>query len=618
MADDTKRNDDGIFNNDDELNNDYQKIMQTDQDYRLKAKQTLQKSVTGFEKSIREARETILEIIDPDSTLNAHLKEILEIKPTELYSRRSHQLLTAGPLPLPEIQNVMGNLSFWRFFSDSDFYKDMEPDLERINPIAIELQRKLFMFTEKFVIEHYRLLADIDAGERSTEGLGITEEELAQQKAHQFSSDLLEIYEFMYSINAKTYRRRKDENKTAVSTGLFIANDHITNALTRRGDNHIAPQDYFSGEYVRVNSGLGGYTELLVTTDSDINEVYENYQLSDRFRYWADAYYALAFENPGEPIRGTEILERNGYSNPYDPSATKAIEDAIRNLDKGIRTRIATDVSNEVIQGKKKNAYRRNQAIKLQPIIDGKITLEEWTDDKGKKYKDFSISLNGSPDESLPLANLAAERHQLARATEEEITFHTIPNLDTDDRQIWRYILRQLKEKKTSNNIYFSTMWKTLELKEPEYLKPILDEKGNPVLETIIDKDGNPKTGKDGKPKTREKKLAMTYQDAKNEILADPKLDRKAKDKQLAALERKRKIAINSQRNRKTKKLEAMLDEAQTDRGISCYSKNEITFPKKIKAWKPIYDGKNKWVGIAVTPLPKSKTEEQEEVLTKE
>lgn len=579
---------------------------------------------------VREMASRIMESLDPlRSGLQQHIEGQLlysvgvGVSDTEQANQLNHEIEVIKSITSETIEDryekeVYGLFSGAATLSDYDqrvsLYNLASKDVkEQVDSITNRKMPVMSEFIEAIRKDHSSLFASIDSGEITLAELGITPEQEKEQRAHLFQRDMTEIYAFLYELKRekRAYARRKDSNKTAVSTGLFIANDHLTNALARRGENHIRPQDYFSDEPIKVKSGLGGWTELVVSTDADINDVYETYQISDRFRYWADAYYALAFENPGEPIRGTEVLLRNGYSNPYSPSAVSTIEDAAKHLYKGVKTHLWTDVSNEIPLGKKKNAYKRTQAIQSQAIIDGDFTLEEWTDEKGNTYKDFSIVLKGSPEECLPLAHLAAERGQLATAAEDEIAFRTIKKLDTDDRQIWRYILRQSKEKKTSNTIYFSTMWPTLELKEPDYLKPILDKNGNPVMEPVLDKNGNPKKDENGEVKTKPKSQVMTYQKAKDEIRFNPKIDQKEKDRQIAALERKRKIAINSQQNRKLNKLEAMLDEAQSDSGIDAYSKKEITFPKKIKSWKRVEDSKGKWIGIKIIPLDKETGQEK-------
>lgn len=369
------------------------------------------------------------------------------------------------------------------------------------------------------------------------------------------------------------YSRRREANLKGEET--YLMNDPITNALMGRHENHITADQYFSKNAIRVKAGKKRTMWLSLTTEEQIDKAYEEYQVSDRTRYWLDALYTVAYSNPGEKIYGTDLLAKNGYSNPYDDHAIEALEDAARNISKARKTTVFVDVSNQ--KATRKNAVRV-KATRLQPLVDGVITLEEWRTIGGRTFRDFSIELNKSPEESLPLANAAIQAGYFTTVQDSEFDFHTVRELTLNDRQMWRYILRRIKEKGTSNRILFETMFRDLDL-----------DSGKTTIET---KDDNGKVVK----------MKVPFREARNRIQRAT-IPREEKDSRLKALSAKEKKSERERNARMLAKLEKMLNEAKTDHGIDCYTKKEVTFPKKIRGWKYVRDDHMHIIGVDVVPL---------------
>lgn len=332
--------------------------------------------------------------------------------------------------------------------------------------------------------------------------------------------------------------QRKDSGNVSI-TSIQLLTGPITNALMARNEGHITPRSYFEKGGVQVNTGAGGHVMVDVTADSGVavNSPYREYQLTDRDRFWLDPLYTLAIEEGRTEVYGSEILKLRGYANPYDDSAASAMADAAASIDKASATRLWIDVTEER-RSKRKGRGKLIQAMAPTGVVDGKVileTLEEETEDgKTRRVRDFCVKLNArNPEDSLPIAKYERTRGMFTTAIKSDFTFTGVSKLTTDDRQMWSYVLRVIKAKKLSGKILFETMWRNLELREPE-ISPYayLDRQKRPLDRPL--RDG-------GKP----------IPEAEAELATDEEL------------ERRRKEAVRRQHERMLKKLEKMLDEKQ-------------------------------------------------------
>lgn len=332
--------------------------------------------------------------------------------------------------------------------------------------------------------------------------------------------------------------QRKDSGNVSI-TSIQLMTGPITNALMARNEGHITPRSYFENGGVEVNTGAGGHVMVDVTADSSVavNSPYREYQLTDRDRFWLDPLYTLAIEEGRTEVYGSEILKLRGYANPYDDSAASAMADAAASIDKASATRLWIDVTEER-RNKRKGRGKLIQAMAPTGVVDGKVileTLEEETEDgKTRRVRDFCVKLNArNPEDSLPIAKYERTRGMFTTAIKSDFTFTSVRKLTTDDRQMWSYVLRIIKAKRLSGTILFETMWRNLELREPE-ISPYayLDRQKRPLDRPL--RDG-------GKP----------IPEAEAELATEEEL------------ERRRNEAVRRQHDRMLKKLEKMLNEKQ-------------------------------------------------------
>ena len=364
------------------------------------------------------------------------------------------------------------------------------------------------------------------------------------------------------------YARKDGRNVT--STSITMSTGPLTNALMARNDGSITAGEYFNETAVKVNTGSGGYVLLDVraSDNTDIDAAYREYRLNDRDRFWLDALYTIAIDQGKTTIEGSEILRNRGYANSYAQSAAATMADALKTINKATTTRVGIDVTQEK-RNKRKGHARLVSSTRLQPVVNATYDLDtyEELDENGRKIvKDFTVNLQtADPIDALPLAKYERARGMLTTATANDFTFEGLSNYTTDDRQMWSYVLRVIKSKKLSGTILFETMWRNLELREPD-VSPYayLDRRGR-ALDAPM-KDG-------GKP-------------------VDPKAAELATASQV---ERRRQDAVRKQRERMLAKLEKMLDAKQA-KGKSGAAKEEAVF----QSWEWHRDPDGRVIGVKI------------------
>lgn len=323
----------------------------------------------------------------------------------------------------------------------------------------------------------------------------------------------------------KPYVRRKPTNVRVKH--LDLMNGTITNAIFERGRSGIGPAAYFSDDPTSLSAGNGG--EVLVTVaapdGTNIDAPADTYQPSDRTRFWLDPLYTLAYEGHDE-ITGSDLLKQNGISNPYSATSQGAMRDALENILRATLTVVSIDVTNEKRKTRRGNAVVSG-SVRLKPLVSADIDLDTLTTDDGDIVRDFTVRLKyrgGDVGEALPVAQYERSRGMFTQVSASDVTFTGI-RLTTDDRQMWRYVLRRIKARKQSDTILFETMWRDLEIQDPEvsaYLNPnAVDADGNRTDDELADEKTMERRKADALRKKRDRMTTTLYRmlDQKKGIL---------------------------------------------------------------------------------------------------
>lgn len=265
----------------------------------------------------------------------------------------------------------------------------------------------------------------------------------------------------------RTYQRTKDRNAPASAIDrLFITNDPANLAVHEhpRNGKELSARYYFSGETLPVSMGGGGEVTLAIAAseDTDINAPESEYKLSDTTKFYLDAVYTLAFEYGQSEMTGGDILKLLGYTNPWSDDMRETMRQAANEIDKAIRARIMIDATKErrkKAKGKNSGPGQIARSMKFLPVVNGVISIDEYA---SNRY-DFLLELDRPPAESLPLGEFARERGMLVAIRPGEFKFGKM-RLTSDDRRMWRYVVKQFRSQNTSNTILLDTMWRNLEI----------------------------------------------------------------------------------------------------------------------------------------------------------
>lgn len=275
-------------------------------------------------------------------------------------------------------------------------------------------------------------------------------------------------------VSHEPKRQRKARNVT--TKNLVMPNDAVTNAFFARDSNAVEPWDYFNHETpdkaLQIGTGGGrkgrkGEVGITILHDSGttIDSAIETYRMTPEDRFWLEAICSLARDGH-RVIRGSDLLKFNGYNNPYAKTMAETMERAFTSVRRMWRLRIGIDTTNEL------KGYRGLVAsYDERPIVDCTWRLLKFDDGTS----DFEIILHtdydGTPIGALPLAVYATDKQQLLFAERSDLDFETIGRLTLDHRLMWRYVLRRIKDKKTSETIVFDTIFKNIGLKDMDRFK---------------------------------------------------------------------------------------------------------------------------------------------------
>ena len=272
------------------------------------------------------------------------------------------------------------------------------------------------------------------------------------------------------SVRALAYPMKRERAKKNMKTdSVKMPNDAVHKALLDRPkDTAIEAYQYFDPEAkaIEIPTGGGGYATVTIINDMPFDAMTEAYRLSPVDRFWYEAVCSMAYEGMGV-IRGSQLMTFNGWKNPYQENARKTMERALNSIAKMSRIRVGIDTTNE-----KKKRYRKlAESYGFRPVIDCNYDIMRFDDGT----LDFEITLNttndGTPFGALPLAVYARDKKQLVSASREEMEFRTIKHLETDQRMMWRYVMRRMREQKTSNTIVFDTIFRNIGLENIDRFK---------------------------------------------------------------------------------------------------------------------------------------------------
>lgn len=292
-------------------------------------------------------------------------------------------------------------------------------------------------------------------------------------------------------------KEKQHRNTTKAPDEIAVMNDAVTKAMFGRGEACIQPAAYFNQSMTRVNTGKGGYSNVMVQAPGNtaIDAPFSSYGLSDSDRYWLDAAYSLV-KGGNTEFYGSDLLKMNNYKNPWAPSMRKTMNQALYAMMKMKSTLVTVDATNDRRGTKGAAGKIVNRSVGAKSVIECEIFIDEMNDGKN----DFTVKLrppegSSDPIEAFALSNRAEADHQILKLSTGDSEFKTVKRIDGNEREMWRYVLRRIKEEAFRGTILVDTMFTELALDQQgksdaaiakkrtrmiDALRKMLEEKSDP------------------------------------------------------------------------------------------------------------------------------------------
>lgn len=250
-------------------------------------------------------------------------------------------------------------------------------------------------------------------------------------------------------------RSASKERKTAKGTtylrdkSVMVTTDQIAGALfdPSRKD-YIDPASWWDETPKPVRTAKYGVVALQprLPVGIDMEDDPDTYKLTARQRFWYETAEKLAREGY-RTIRGSDLLKKSGYKNPYKPTTKGVMRDAARALLDLTGRRVAIDTTDQYSK-KRRDGMSLRQQITLRPIIDGEYSFTSWDGGGGEDVKDFEIELRGSdPVQAFALLEYQLEHKMFADIPGHDDCLDGMSKLTIENRYMWREVRRRMLEK---------------------------------------------------------------------------------------------------------------------------------------------------------------------------
>lgn len=331
-------------------------------------------------------------------------------------------------------------------------------------------------------------------------GIQAAYDNMAEEIQDAKKEDKKKLAETMFGSITEDKQPKKEKqhrNTTKAPDEIAVMNDAVTKAMFGRGEACIQPAAYFNQSMTRVNTGKGGYSNVMVQAPGNtaIDAPFSSYGLSDSDRYWLDAAYSLV-KGGNTEFYGSDLLKMNNYKNPWAPSMRKTMNQALYAMMKMKSTLVTVDATNDRRGTKGAAGKIVNRSVGAKSVIECEIFIDEMNDGKN----DFTVKLrppegSSDPIEAFALSNRAEADHQILKLSTGDSEFKTVKRIDGNEREMWRYVLRRIKEEAFRGTILVDTMFTELALDQQgksdaaiakkrtrmiDALRKMLEEKSDP------------------------------------------------------------------------------------------------------------------------------------------
>lgn len=281
---------------------------------------------------------------------------------------------------------------------------------------------------------------------------------------------------------------------------IFAAADPVNGAIFDKArSDHITAQEIWNGEPKRINAPKGGTIDVTVKPykGAEISINHSDVDLNAKDQFWLDALGTLARGGHRE-VRGTQILSKYGFANPYSPSVAKTLKEAADTYRRFSTTLIAYDAT-DAYKHKAINGLELHRRIDLEPLLKlDKLSLESYGEDG--EVKDFVLTLGGeTPIDALPTQRFS---HVIGATIPLLIDWSTFAGLRPTllHRQAIAYLYRRVYKQGTNDTILFDSLFKALDMPGDSVAQKRKRERLLDALEKMLDRMTGRRKNADGSP----------------------------------------------------------------------------------------------------------------------
>ncbi len=300
----------------------------------------------------------------------------------------------------------------------------------------------------------------------------------------------------MFSVAAKLglerifelYQQEKPARRPYLTDKtVMVTTDQIAGALfdPGRGD-YIEPGEWWDETPKEIRSSKHGHIglQLKLPTGIEIDDDPATYKLTAKERFWHETAEKLAREGR-TVIRGSDLLKKNGYTNPYRKEAGEVMKEAARVMCDLTGRRIAIDTTDQYKHSR--DGMTLQKQVTLRPIIDGEYSFTSWDKD-GDEVRDFEVELRGSdPVDAFPMLGYQLERKMFADIPGDDDCLDGM-RLTLDHRVMWREIRRHMVTQGLGRKIRFDTLFKSLGMNGATRAAKAKQERMLSQLEKMLDR----------------------------------------------------------------------------------------------------------------------------------
>ena len=265
----------------------------------------------------------------------------------------------------------------------------------------------------------------------------------------------------------KQRRKRKPE---LIGDQVVMSTTKVEKAIFgEEFDGDRITADRYDGSITPINLKGLGTVDLALRLDSPVDKMtaaeLADAQLSSIERFWLTALQSCVEDNPEKTrFYGSDLMKRRGYKKPLRPDHAETMIEAADAIAELTHMSMWLDTTEEALR------YERDGRVVTritdQRIVNGMVSLEQYTDGTRDFFVDLYPVVGGPVSSALPLFEYAKQKRELITADHDVFDFTGCGPVTAEHRRIMDSIYRQLKSRGLGNNFTISALLKKNDIED--------------------------------------------------------------------------------------------------------------------------------------------------------